>query len=178
VRFVFSFVCHQDVGSSWPGASIPAALCPRCLGMYSGAFLALFLLPLATFKTNKRILSAHVFFIFQGVLLGLFPIPQPAWIKIISGHLFILGIFYLLWLNIRIKRHLFRDRESSGGYFIALALSLVLIQLIVHLWLTFVFLLMDIFSLLGLASIVLLSLATILVFMIPMTRSFVCKDYL
>ncbi len=150
-----------------PGAGIPHALCQRCLGMYAGAFPALFLLPLATFKSDKKILLVHGAFLFQGVLLGLFPIPQPAWVKILSGQVFILGVFYILWQNIRIKRRLFRDRKSPREYFVALGLSLALVQLLVHLPFTFVLLLMDIFSLLGLASTVLLSLATILAFLIP-----------
>ena len=161
-RVVFSFLCHQDVGSSRPDAGIPAALCQRCMGMYAGAFLALFLFPLARFKPDNKILLVHGLFLFQGVLLGVFSFPQAGWIKILSGQLFVLGVFYILWMNIQIKRRLFKDQASPLRYFSALVCSLFIVQVIVHLPFPIAQSLMDILSLLGLVSIFLLSLVTII----------------
>jgi len=166
-RVVFSFLCHQDVGSSRPDAGIPAALCQRCTGMYAGAFLALFLFPLARFKPDNKILLVHGLFLFQGVLLGVFPIPQPGWIKALSGQLFIIGVFYILWVNIQSKRRLFKDKGSPWLYAAALVLSLLLVQVIANLPFTVSQILMDILSLLGLVFIFLL-----------IARSFICLIWL
>lgn len=130
--------------------------------MYGGALLALFLFPLARFRPDTKILLVHGIFLFQGALLGMFPIPQPGWIKILSGQLFILGVFYILWVNIQSKRRLFKDQASPSLYAAALVLSLLLVQIIVHLPFPFAQSLMDILSLLGLVSIFLLSLVTII----------------
>ena len=130
--------------------------------MYGGAFLALFLFPLARFKPENKILLVHGIFLFQGALLGLLPIPQPGWIKILSGQLFILGVFYILWVNIQSKRRLFKDLASPLWYFATLVCSLLLVQVIASMPFPIVQSLMDTLSLLGLVSIFLLSLVTII----------------
>ncbi|HPB31878.1 MAG TPA: DUF2085 domain-containing protein [Candidatus Sumerlaeota bacterium] len=132
-RIVFSFLCHQEVGRCWAPGGETLALCQRCLGVYSGAFWALFLLPLIRFRPKTPLIVFHAVFIVQKAVFGFHLLPHPATVRTLSGQLFITGVIFFLFGMIRLKRNEpAREGASARPYCAGLVLSLLLLQALVR----------------------------------------------
>ncbi len=159
--FVFSHLCHQEAARCWAPGGIVIAFCQRCTGVYAGAALVLFLLPLMKFKPSRKILFIHGLFMIQMLIFGFHLIPHSATLRTLSGQLFITGVFYFLWLNVQNRWDLFQTNRSPRSYFAGVILMLLLMQLFVRAPFAFASAFVEILGLLGLLTIVAAAFITV-----------------
>ena len=100
---VFSGLCHQQIDRAWIVGGTALALCARCTGVYAGAVFGLVALPFLRTRPSSTLVALHLAAVLQMVALGghLWPPEQPAWLRTLSGQVFVTGVIFLLWSPIR-----------------------------------------------------------------------------
>jgi uncharacterized membrane protein len=100
---VFAGLCHQQLDRAWIVGGTALALCARCTGVYAGAAFGLFALPFLRTRPSRLLVAVHVAAVLQMVVLGthLWPPEQAAWLRTLSGQVFVTGVIFLLWAPIR-----------------------------------------------------------------------------
>jgi uncharacterized membrane protein len=168
---VFSFLCHQLPERSWGDGDLHAALCHRCTGLYAGAALIIFLLPLMRKKPGKALISLHILFLIQTAVFGYHLIPHPASVRTLSGQLFITGAIFFIWHNIHARWNLYNKKSRSIYYIAGLITSLIFMQILVRIPSESSINIIDELSLIGLLLIFFLCYLTIISFFIKKEKS-------
>jgi uncharacterized membrane protein len=111
---VFAGLCHQQLDRAWIVGGTTLALCARCTGVYAGAAFGLFALPFLRTRPSRLLVAVHVAAVLQMVVLGmhLWPPEQAAWLRTLSGQVFVTGVIFLLWAPIRAVG---LDRTAASG---------------------------------------------------------------
>jgi len=164
VDFIFSYLCHQEADRCWAIGGNILPFCQRCTGVYVGAGLMLFLLPLMKFKSNWKILLLHILFLVQMIIFGYHLIPHNATIRTLSGQLFIIGALYFIWYNIQNRWNLIQSDSKPYSYFGGIIATLLFLQLLIHTPFLFSFVLVEILSLVGILTILSSALTTLILF--------------
>lgn len=151
--WVLSHLCHQEAARAWAPGGTALALCERCAGVYVGASLMVPLLPLMRFTPTRTLSGLHAVFLLQIVVLGTHVIPHPPTIRTLSGQLFIAGVSYFLWNNLRHRWSFLRANRSPGPYLAGLFAAVLLVQLAVRTPWSFAASFLELSALLGLLAI-------------------------
>jgi hypothetical protein len=97
VRYIFSFVCGQDLMHTWAPGGVALPFCQRCTGLYVGAVLAVLLLCLRP-ALDGRFRRIHVALLFLMAPFGFHLAPEGPFLRTMSGQWFAFGIVGLLWV--------------------------------------------------------------------------------
>jgi len=159
--WVFSHVCHQEIARCWAPGGVPLALCERCVGVYVGAALLLFAVPLMRFGPTKTLLILHAFFVLQMTVFGYHLLPHPPTARTLSGQLFMTGVFFFLWNHLRHNWAFFQGNRSPRPYLLAVLAATLVLQLLVRAPFPVVAPFIEFLALLGLLTIALAATATV-----------------
>jgi len=142
------------------GQTLP--LCARCTGVFAGAALMAFALPLARFKPSQTILWLHGLAILQMLFLGFHLVgEQAAWVRTLSGTLFAIGTMYFLWLPVGSVLPPRADARA-WPYFVAVGAITVALQVLVRLDVKSVASLVLSLALLGIVTFAAVALAAVI----------------
>ncbi len=97
--------------------------CERCLGLYVGAAVALWLHMWLRPKLTGRFLECHGLFLLLMVPLGFHWVPQGAVVRTISGVLFGAGIATFLWLPLADRASRWWNAKAASALRSAAALQ-------------------------------------------------------
>ncbi len=142
--------------------------CPRCLGVWAGAALALPLLLFARRRTPPLIWFLLGIMVCQMPVLGYGEVPLAPWLKTVSGQAFALSIVWLL--SLRPARRWLKRREDKSvflPFLITGAIGIVLLRIGVYSESMVERSVLDALSLIGLVTAALLSLLTLLAIFLP-----------
>jgi uncharacterized membrane protein len=157
-RALFAHFCHQEPSRSWIIAGETLPLCARCVGVYAGAALMAFTLPLALFKPSQAVLWLHGLAILQMLFLGFHIVgEQAAWVRTLSGTLFAIGTMYFLWLPVRSS--LSPRAMRTWPYLLGVATVIIALQALVRADLRPIASILSALSALGLAAFASLAIA-------------------
>jgi hypothetical protein len=109
--------------------------CQRCTGFYVGAILALLLVVVFRPGPTTRVLWAHGILLLLMIPFGYHLLPQNGTIRMLTGQLFAVGLVYyfcLLPLPSRQNRPP-QENRFPLAYALGVLVSLVMLQLLVHL---------------------------------------------
>lgn len=160
---VFGYLCHQETGRCWAPGGAALALCQRCTGVYAGAALGVFLASFMRYTPDRKTLILHIIFILQMIPFGLHWIPHGATMRMLTGQLFIYGILYFIIANIVVRKGWAREERTPRRYYLWLAATQILLQVLVRLPFAFAASLIELMALAGLfilAVLFVLTLAT------------------
>jgi uncharacterized membrane protein len=163
LRILFSYVCGQH--NCWVLGGVTVPFCQRCTGLYVGAFCALFLI--ALFRPRPR---AFLYWLHGILMLVMFPfgfhlVQHGGLVRTFTGALFAFGLVYYLALNPLSVRIGWKDsRRAWVGAYLALIVGTILLLLVSVTWGgAIVAALLALLGALGLAALVFLALANLLV---------------
>ena len=159
--WLFSSLCHQEAARCWTPGGTPLALCQRCTGVYVGAALMLFLLPLMRFRPTKSLTALHAGLVLQMIVFGLHLVPHPAPVRTLSGQLFVTGALYFLWGSLRHRWTRLQGDLSPWWYLGGVAALVLLLQAAVRMPVPMAGTVLDLLALCGAAVIVLAALLTL-----------------
>ena len=131
---LFSHVCGQHAAHTWVVGGLMLPCCQRCVGLYAGAALAIFLQWRYQPRVTPRYLWIHALLLLQMAPQGLHLVPQNPFLRSLSGQLFSFSVVAFLWLipgpKLFPHTELHRTRPSFG-YWLGLVLSLPVIHILV-----------------------------------------------
>jgi len=131
LQHVFALVCGQHPAHTWSFGGELLPFCQRCTGLYVGAAFGLVLHVVFRPRPSSGSLWFHGLLLLQMAPQGFHLVPQTPWLRLVSGHLFGIGVVAYLWLMAASPPGPGRDSEGRRNrlYLVSVASSLVLVVL-------------------------------------------------
>jgi uncharacterized membrane protein len=134
LQHIFAVVCGQNLAHTWTPGGLALPCCQRCTGLYTGAFAAAVLQLWLKPSQTSRFLWIHGVFLLVMIPFGFHWLPQGPLIRTLTGSLFGFGLTSFLWL-MPAARWKFSEpatKPVETQYFLAVALCVVLVQVLVR----------------------------------------------
>lgn len=133
LHHLFALVCARHPPHTWSFGGELLPFCQRCTGLYGGAAFGLFLHVVLRPRPRSGLLWFHGLLLLQMAPQGFHLVPQTPWLRLVSGHLFGIGVVAYLWLMAASPSPCGRGPDAGRNrlYLVSVALSLALVVLLV-----------------------------------------------
>jgi len=134
LHHLFGLVCGQHPAHTWAFGDALLPFCQRCTGLYAGAAFGLTLHLVLRPRPSSGLLWFHGLLLLQMAPQGFHLAPQTPLLRLVSGHLFGIGVVAYLWLMAAPGRRPHPDNRAAGDapYVAGVAASLALLVALVY----------------------------------------------